>query len=106
MTPLERLAAIARNVGAERERLRIAQLINDAPGPDCECSRWTVEIGFHAPDCHFEAVQAFRADLIASLFAAVSDGPAGVGRVPGLASTSGSSASAWAGSSRSTSAGG
>jgi hypothetical protein len=66
-------------------RETLADRVRALPGSGCECAAWTVEAGWHSPDCHWEAVEEFRNRVLA-LLTVPSAGPpiAGAGRVSEL----------------------
>jgi hypothetical protein len=48
-------------------RETLADRVRALPGSGCECAAWTVEAGWHSPDCHWEAVEEFRNRVLALL---------------------------------------
>lgn len=62
--------AAGKRMGGMEERFRIARAITDLPGEKCQCAQWTVEIGFHATDCHQGAVEHFREQVLEAIFPA------------------------------------
>ncbi len=67
----DEIKATGERMGAQQERFRIARLIGDLPGEKCECAAWTVEAGWHSPDCHQAAVEQFRNRVTEALFSPI-----------------------------------